>query len=101
MPVMIETILVTGTITVEPDERDAFIEAAKAGMRTSRAEDGCEEFVLAPDPIEPSRVVLSQRWRDRAALNAHITAETHESDGPKPTSISIEFHTIASSEKIV
>lgn len=99
---MTEKILVTGTLTFEePEERDAYIEAAKAGMRKCRAEDGCEEFVLAPDPIEPSRVVLSQRWRDRAALNAHIAEETRSGDGPKPTSMSIEFHTIASSEKIV
>jgi quinol monooxygenase YgiN len=97
---MDEKIVVTGSFTFEPGDRDAFIEAQKAGMQRSRAEDGCEEFVLAPDPIEPGRVVMSQRWRDRAALDAHIAAETG-SHGPKPTSASIEFHTITSTEKVV
>jgi quinol monooxygenase YgiN len=97
---MTEKIVVTGTFTVEPGDRDAFIEAAKAGMVKSRAEDGCEEYVLAPDPLDPARVVLSEKWRDQAALDAHIAAMSGGGGGPKPTSVSIDIHTVASTKKM-
>ena len=35
-------IVVTGVFTVAPEDREAFLEAAKPGMVRSRAEDGCE-----------------------------------------------------------
>jgi quinol monooxygenase YgiN len=95
-----ETVLVTGTFDFEPGERDAFIEAHLPAMRKARVEDGCEQFVLALDPTEPGRVVMAQRWRDRAALDAHIAGE-RGGGGPTPTSVSIEFHTVSSTEKVV
>jgi quinol monooxygenase YgiN len=94
-------IVVTGVFMVEPADRDAFLEAAKEGMRRSRAEDGCQEYVLAADPLEPGRVVLSERWRDRAALDAHIAGLTGGGGGPRPTSTSIDIHEVASTEKMV
>ena len=93
-------LVVTGWFTVDPAERDAFIEAAKAGMRRSRAEDGCEEYVLAADPMDEGRVILSERWRDRAALDAHAAALIRDGGGPKPTGMSIEIHDVASSERL-
>jgi quinol monooxygenase YgiN len=93
-------LLVTGTFTVDPPEREAFLAAAVEGMRKSRAEDGCEEYVLAADPIEPGRVVLSERWRDRAALDAHIAGLSRGGGGPRPTSTSIEIHEVASTERM-
>jgi quinol monooxygenase YgiN len=95
------TILVTGVFRVEPAEREAFLEAAKAGMAASRGEDGCEEYVMAADPMEPDRVVLSERWRDRAALDAHLAGLGGGGGGPKPTSVSIEVHEVASTETMV
>jgi quinol monooxygenase YgiN len=94
-------ILVTGVFRVAPSDRDAFLDAAKAGMATSRAEDGCEEYVMAADPMEPDRVVLSERWRDRAALDAHLAGlGGGGGGGPKPTSVSIEIHEVASTERM-
>jgi quinol monooxygenase YgiN len=93
-------ILVTGSFTIDPADRDAFLEAAKAGMTRSRAEDGCEEYVMAPDPLDPGRVVLSERWRDRSALDAHLAGLGGGGGGPAPTSVSIEIHEVASTEKM-
>jgi quinol monooxygenase YgiN len=98
---MTAKILVIGTMTFEPEDRETFIEAFKAEMARVRAEDdGCEEFVVAADPIEPGRVVITQQWRDRAALDAHIAGE-RGGGGVTPNSMSVEFHTVASTEKVV
>jgi quinol monooxygenase YgiN len=93
-------LLVTGTFTVDPADRDAFLAAAIEGMTRSRAEDGCEEYVMAADPLDPSRVVLSERWRDRPALDAHLAGLGGGGSGPKPTSVSIEIHEVASTERM-
>jgi quinol monooxygenase YgiN len=97
---MSEKILVIGTFIFEAGDRDAFLEAYAEPRQKALAEDGCEEFVLAPDPVEPGRVVMVQRWRDRDALDAHIAGE-RGGGGPQWISASIEFHTVASTEKVV
>jgi quinol monooxygenase YgiN len=94
-------LLVTGTFTLDPSHRDAFLAAAAEGMKRSRAEDGCEEYVMAADPLDPARVVLSERWRDQAALDVHLAGLGGGGDGPKPTSISIEVHEVASTKRMV
>ena len=43
-------------------------------MRISRAEPGNLEYVIAADPIEADRVILSERWETEEDLTAHIRA---------------------------
>lgn len=64
--------IVQGVFSVRPEERERFIEQSLDGMRASRAEDGCLEYVFAADPLDPGRVVLSERWESMEALQAHI-----------------------------
>jgi len=59
---------------LEPELRDDFLRSREAGMRTSRAEPGCHDYVFSADPILPGRVLLYERWEDKASLAAHMTA---------------------------
>jgi hypothetical protein len=54
-------VIVQGVFSVDPNERDRFVEASIEGMRSSRQEDGCLEYVIAADPLDPERAVLSER----------------------------------------
>ncbi len=63
-------IIVTGHLRVEVDARDAYLASCLDDVRAARSADGCLDFVLAPDPLEPDRVHVSERWRDEAALDA-------------------------------
>jgi quinol monooxygenase YgiN len=65
-------VIVGGWFQVEPGERDAFIAGQLESMRASRAEAGCIEYVVAPDPLDPGRAILFERWEDQAALDAHL-----------------------------
>ncbi len=40
-------------------------------VRLTRAEPGCLAFSVMPDPGEPTRLDVAERFRDRAALDAH------------------------------
>jgi quinol monooxygenase YgiN len=65
-------VIVGGSFEVEPDQREAFIASRHDSMRKSRSEPGNLEYTVAADPIDPTRVVLYERWVDQAALDAHI-----------------------------
>ena len=65
-------VIVGGWFTVEPSEREAFIAGQAEAIRRSRAEQGCIEYVIAADPVEPGRAVLFERWASQADLDAHL-----------------------------
>ena len=64
-------IQVNGTIklgrTIDAATQKAIVEM----VRASRAEDGCLDYAFARDLADPDTLVLFERWRDRAALEAH------------------------------
>ena len=64
-------IQINGTIklgrTVDAATRKAIVEM----VRASRAEDGCLDYAFATDLADPDTLVLFERWRDQAALDAH------------------------------
>jgi quinol monooxygenase YgiN len=65
-------VIVQGIFRVAPGDRDAFLAQSVAGMLASRAERGCIEYVMAADPVEDDRVVLSERWASMEDLDEHL-----------------------------
>ena len=67
-------IQINGTIklgrTIDAATRKAIVEM----VRASRAEDGCLDYAFATDLADPDTLVLFERWRDQAALDAHGTS---------------------------
>jgi len=69
-------VILQGEFRVDPAERDAYLAQGVETIRISRGEKGNLEYVTAPDPLEPDRIVLSERWESMDDLNAHIAALT-------------------------
>jgi quinol monooxygenase YgiN len=67
-------IIIGGMFEVDPDDRERFLTSRHDRMRASRAEPGCLEYTLSADPVDPSRVVLFERWASQEALDAHLAA---------------------------
>ena len=63
-------IIVSGQIQVTPGRRDAFVAASLDAVVQARRAPGCLDFVVAPDPIEPDRVNVYERWETDAQLEA-------------------------------
>lgn len=97
------TVVVQGVFVVDPEERDRFIEASTGAMRASRQEAGCMEYVFAPDPLDSSRVVLSERWESMQHLQDHLdgAASRPAPDRPKPRSAMIEIYEVASATRLL
>ena len=68
-------IQINGTIelgrSIDAATRKAIVEM----VRASRAEDGCLDYAFAGDLADPDTLILFERWRDRAALDAHGKSE--------------------------
>ncbi|TGD99641.1 putative quinol monooxygenase [Methylobacterium nonmethylotrophicum] len=67
-------LIVTGYVLVAPSDAAAFVAGMAAFARTARARDGCLFFAVAPDGIEEGRMLVIERWREQAALDAHLAA---------------------------
>lgn len=95
--------IVQGVFDLEPEERDRFIEATKAGMESSRAEEGCLEYVFAADPLDPARVILSERWESMELLKKHMAGQAGRpaGDRPRPRSAEIVMYEVASATKLM
>jgi quinol monooxygenase YgiN len=61
---------VAGQIEVKPGQRQRFLDGSHEAMRLARATAGCDDFVVAGDPLDPNRVNVFELWRSRAALSA-------------------------------
>ena len=60
-----------GWISVPPDELAALRPLLEEHVRLTRAEPGCLAFSVMPNPGDPGRLDVSERFRDRAAFEAH------------------------------
>jgi quinol monooxygenase YgiN len=65
-------LIVAGTFEVDPELRQEFVKSKEQAMRVSRREAGCHDYVFSADPLEPGRVLLFERWEDKASLAAHL-----------------------------
>ena len=65
-------LIVAGTFEVDPALRQEFLRSKEQAMQTSRSEAGCHDYAFSADPLEPGRVLLYERWEDKASLAAHL-----------------------------
>jgi quinol monooxygenase YgiN len=103
-------VIVQGVFRFNPTERERFLTQSVDNMQASRADKGCLEYVLAADPLDPERVVLSERWESAEDLNQHgraVAARRKEAQasgadpGPAPLSTEIIVYEVASSRSLV
>jgi len=80
-------IIVAGYFVVDPDQREQFLNSRADLMRTSRSEAGCITYAFTPDPLDPGRVLLFERWETKAALAGHLAVLRQ--GPPRPASVEV------------
>ena len=63
-------IIIAGYTRTDAEKRGAAMEAFKGMVERARAYDGCLDFSVSADAVDPERVNLFERWRDQATLDA-------------------------------
>ena len=91
-------VIVAGAFEFDPAQREEFLAGRLDGIRESRAEPGCLEYTMSADPIDPSRVVLFERWADQASLDTHLaamqSAPPPSEPGVAPKSVTIKVYDV-------
>src|SRR5512138_372649 len=55
-------LIIAGTITVDPADRDRFLASRQRTVADARAMKGCLEYAFSADNVDPSCVRLFERW---------------------------------------
>jgi quinol monooxygenase YgiN len=63
-------VIVSGHLRVDPAERDAYLAGCREVIVAARAAEGCLDFHLSPDPLEPDRINIYEQWASVAAVEA-------------------------------
>jgi quinol monooxygenase YgiN len=97
-------VIVQGVFLIDPNERDRFVETGVDAMRSSRQEEGCLEYVLAADPVDPERAILSERWESMDHLQQHLAqlknATRDVGARPVPRNVEITLFEVATSRPL-
>jgi quinol monooxygenase YgiN len=93
------TIIVSGTLHVDPAERDAYLEARVPILAHARQAPGCLDFSLSADLLDARRINGYERWRSREDLLAYRAGDGPELDDDIAlTAADVELHHISASE---
>lgn len=67
-------IIVNGTVRFGAGEIDRLKGAMARNIEATRAEEGCEHYAYAVDVSDPNLLHVAERWRDDAAIDAHMAS---------------------------
>ncbi len=65
-------LILAGWFQVAPEGRDEWLAAREQVILETRAEQGCIEYTMSADSIDPGKVRYFERWESRADVEAHV-----------------------------
>ncbi|HZC53467.1 MAG TPA: antibiotic biosynthesis monooxygenase family protein [Mycobacterium sp.] len=63
-------LIIAGTLRVDATDRAAYLDLVARATAMAREAPGCLDFAQSPDPLEPDRINVFERWESDAALQA-------------------------------
>ena len=94
-------IVVAGALRVQSGDRDRYLAAVAEVTAQARRAPGCLDFVQAPDPLDPERIVILERWQsdeDLERFRASGDPDDAESDLPEILSADVHKYRISAVE---
>ena len=62
----------SGTVDMPPENVEPALTAARPLIEGAQAEEGCLDYDWCPDPMNPGRIRVFERWESEATLAAHF-----------------------------
>ena len=63
-------LIVAGHLRVDAADRAAYLEAVGQFTAMARSAPGCLDFAQSPDPLDPERINIFERWESEADLQS-------------------------------
>jgi quinol monooxygenase YgiN len=91
-------IIIAGTLHVDPADREKYLAAAGEATRLAREAGGCLDFAQSPDPLDPGRINIYERWESDSHLTAFRTSGGDEPPLPPLLSADVNKFRISAVE---
>ena len=88
-------VIVAGHITVEPQQREAYLAGCVRVVEQVRGTAGCLDFAITADLIDPGRVNILERWASQAAVEAFRSNGPSDEQGAAMRSASVAEYDVA------
>ncbi|PJF01584.1 antibiotic biosynthesis monooxygenase [Streptomyces carminius] len=62
-------LIVSGSIHVDPEVRDGYLDGCRAVVEQARSTPGCLDFALSADPLDAGRINVYERWESDEDLH--------------------------------
>jgi quinol monooxygenase YgiN len=63
-------LIIAGHLTVDATNRDRYVADCAPAVAAARGAEGCLDFAVSADVVDPRRVNVFERWRTRQSLDA-------------------------------
>ncbi|MFE7416856.1 putative quinol monooxygenase [Rhodococcus sp. NPDC057529] len=88
-------VIVAGHITVEPDQREAYLAGCVSVVEQARGAAGCLDFAISADLIDPGRINIFERWESQAAVDAFRSSGPSDEQGAAMLTASVAEYDVA------
>jgi len=88
-------VIVAGHITVDPEQRESYLAGCVSVVEKARGADGCLDFAITADLIDPGRVNLFERWETQAAVKTFRRRAPRNRSGAAMLSVSVAEYDVA------
>lgn len=91
-------LIIAGSLTITTGKRDEYLEHCAQIVTLARAADGCLDFALAADLVDPDRITVYERWSSDDELERFRAAAGHDAPTDWITDAEVARYRIAAVE---
>jgi quinol monooxygenase YgiN len=75
--------IITARVFVKAEKVADFLTAARPMIDSSKAEAGCESYMLYQNPYDKTQMIFVEIWKDQVAIDNHFSMSYFKAFGPK------------------
>ncbi|SHN14064.1 putative quinol monooxygenase [Cryptosporangium aurantiacum] len=92
-------IIIAGALYLDASDRDRYLAGVFDVARLARQAVGCLDFVQSPDPLDPTRINVYERWESDDDLHRFRSSGGPVPEAPPLRSADVHKYRIASVEQ--
>ena len=82
-------VIVSGHLLVAPEERARYLETCVDVVLAARSAEGCLDFAVSADLVDPARINVFERWESQGAVEEFRGAGVGDEQGAMIRSASV------------
>ena len=93
-------VIVAGHITVDPAERETYLNGCASVVKGARQAAGCLDFAISADLVESGRINIFERWESQAAVDQFRGSGPSDEQGAAMLSAAVAEYDVAAARNL-